>query len=207
MIIISLQSAWHIVRPQSPELYGFAFGLYDLAQFLFTPIMSALSDIVGIKPTLVIAVLLNVIGNVIYAFVMYAGGHHGEDSKGEEIVGTWYLIIIGRFVAGIGSSAMGLGVVCVREGGRVQTRVANEACPLLFTGFFQDLLHRHLQDLGANRRPQRLPQRPGWTRKCATCKEDHMLCSTVFSILSWNSSSLRSMPAWVRRSSVLPCWV
>lgn len=106
------------MRPQHASLYGLVFGLYDLAQFLFMPVMSALSDNVGIKPTLILAILLNIAGNIIYAFVMFAGGHHGEDSEGEEIVGTWYLIIIGRFVAGIGSSAMGLSMVCVcpREG-------------------------------------------------------------------------------------------
>lgn len=109
VVAMSIQSYWNLTGG-SPLLYGFAFGCYDLTQFLFIPVFGKISDSVGMKAALTVTLLLNVIGNVIYALAYVAGDYanEGEDRSGEHI--AWWMILAGRLIAGCGSAALALGV-------------------------------------------------------------------------------------------------
>eukprot|EP01135_Chromosphaera_perkinsii_P004428 Nk52_evm6s281 gene=Nk52_evmTU6s281 len=110
IVTISIQAYWSILAPDKEDLYGFAFGIYDLAQFLFMPFLAYIADRLNIKLSFCLALAFNVIGNCIYALA-YVAGDASYDTNGAYTVGKWEMILAGRFIAGIGSSALGLGVI------------------------------------------------------------------------------------------------
>ena len=72
------------------------------------PIFGYLSDYVGLRLTILIALIFNISGNIIYSFGLFAGTNIEDNTQP---LGTYEMLIAGRLVAGIGSSALGLGVV------------------------------------------------------------------------------------------------
>jgi MFS family permease len=111
VVMVSLPNYWANVAPTKSNMLGFVVGVYDLSQFLFAPIFGALSDVAGLKRSLLVALLINIVGNVIYSFGIVVGGYHGVDADMEPIWGTDWLLIVGRFTAGIGSAALGLSAI------------------------------------------------------------------------------------------------
>jgi MFS family permease len=108
LFALTSQSYWHVVAPGKETLYGFVFGCYDLTQFIFMPIFGYLSESIGLRWTIICALILNVVGNIIYSFALYT---NSDPSSPNSVLGTYSMVIVGRLIAGIGSSALGLGVV------------------------------------------------------------------------------------------------
>ena len=108
VVAMSIQSYWSITGG-NPAHYGFAFGCYDLTQFLFIPLFGKISDTCGMKFALIITLSLNILGNVMYALAFWFSNPNTGGTEGDEY-GHWEMILVGRLVAGCGSAALGLGV-------------------------------------------------------------------------------------------------
>ncbi len=70
---------------------GIAIAIYSLVQFFFNSFLGGLSDKHGRKPVIVVCLLLNAIGYVIFAFTH-----------------TYFILIVSRIVGGIGGSSIGV---------------------------------------------------------------------------------------------------
>jgi len=70
---------------------GIAVAAYSLTQFFFNPILGELSDKYGRKPVIVVTLLLNAAGYIIFAFTE-----------------TYLVLLISRIIAGIGGSSIGV---------------------------------------------------------------------------------------------------
>jgi MFS transporter, DHA1 family, tetracycline resistance protein len=70
---------------------GIAIAIYSFFQFFFNPVFGSLSDKYGRKPIIVITLLINAAGYLIFAFT-----------------NTYFLLILSRIVAGIGGSSIGV---------------------------------------------------------------------------------------------------
>jgi len=68
---------------------GIAIALYSLVQFIFNPILGRLSDKHGRKPVIVICLLINALGYVIFAFTS-----------------SYLILLVSRIVAGVGGSSI-----------------------------------------------------------------------------------------------------
>jgi DHA1 family tetracycline resistance protein-like MFS transporter len=75
----------------SETAVGIAIAIYSLVQFIFNPLFGKFSDKNGRKPIIIICLLLNALGYVIFAFS-----------------NTYLLLIISRIVGGIGGSSIGV---------------------------------------------------------------------------------------------------
>ncbi len=70
---------------------GIAIAVYSFVQFFFNSYFGGLSDKYGRKPVIVICLLLNAIGYIIFAFT-----------------NTYFILIVSRIVGGIGGSSIGV---------------------------------------------------------------------------------------------------
>jgi len=70
---------------------GIAIAAYSFVQFLFNPFFGELSDKYGRKPIIVICLLLNSLGYIIFAFT-----------------NSYLLLILSRVIAGLGGSSIGV---------------------------------------------------------------------------------------------------
>ena len=68
---------------------GVVIAVYSFVQFLFNPILGKLSDRYGRKPVIVISLLINAIGYIIFAFTT-----------------SYIILLVSRIVAGIGGSSI-----------------------------------------------------------------------------------------------------
>ena len=68
---------------------GIAIAIYSLVQFIFNPILGRLSDKHGRKPVIVMCLLINAIGYVIFAFT-----------------DSYLILLVSRVVAGVGGSSI-----------------------------------------------------------------------------------------------------
>ena len=68
---------------------GIAIAIYSLVQFIFNPILGRLSDKHGRKPVIVICLLINALGYVIFAFT-----------------DSYIILLVSRIVAGVGGSSI-----------------------------------------------------------------------------------------------------
>jgi len=89
-IIIPLLPFWAQRMGANPTGIGLAVTLYSLAQFMFTPLLGALSDRYGRKPIILIALLIEAFSLALTA-----------------MAGTFPLLLIARFVGGLGASNIG----------------------------------------------------------------------------------------------------
>jgi multidrug resistance protein len=84
---------------------GIAIAVYSFVQFIFNPILGKLSDKHGRKPVIVICLLINAMGYIIFAFT------------------TSYLILIAsRVVAGIGGSSISVAQAYIADVTTKETR-------------------------------------------------------------------------------------
>jgi multidrug resistance protein len=70
---------------------GIVIAIYSFVQFLFNPVLGRLSDKYGRKPVIVISLLINAIGYIIFAFTT-----------------SYLILLVSRVVAGIGGSSIGV---------------------------------------------------------------------------------------------------
>lgn len=93
--MMSIQAFYYSL--QGPQhLYGLTFGAYDLTGMLVAPFFGWWSDSTKkFKNQFLTGGMVNVVGNLIYAFSFLAG--------------KWYMMLIARLVAGIGEATLGLG--------------------------------------------------------------------------------------------------
>ncbi len=89
-IIIPLLPFWAQRLGANPTGIGLAVTLYALAQFLFTPLLGALSDRYGRKPIILIALLIEACSLALTA-----------------LAGTFPLLLLARFIGGLGASNIG----------------------------------------------------------------------------------------------------
>jgi len=68
---------------------GIAIAIYSLVQFIFNPIIGRLSDKHGRKPVIVLCLLINALGYVIFAFTS-----------------SYLILLVSRIVAGVGGSSI-----------------------------------------------------------------------------------------------------
>eukprot|EP01135_Chromosphaera_perkinsii_P001835 Nk52_evm14s211 gene=Nk52_evmTU14s211 len=111
IVFISIQAYFHELAPGLDRLYGVAFGVYDLATFLGLPFFGWLTNRIGMKNTILFALLFNIGGNVLYSCAMVV--HMPSDPTATP--GMWELIIVGRFIAGFGASCVALGVADISK--------------------------------------------------------------------------------------------
>ena len=96
IVSLSIQELWTVLEG-GRNFYGFMFGSYALAQCIVSPLLGYVSDIKGLKFTLLLSVLLNSVGNVLYSLSFVAKSLN--------------VMLVGRFVAGLGAGAVCLGLV------------------------------------------------------------------------------------------------
>ncbi len=89
-IIIPLLPFWAQRMGANPTGIGLAVTLYSLAQFMFTPLLGALSDRYGRKPIILIALLIEAFSLALTA-----------------LAGTFPLLLFARFIGGLGASNIG----------------------------------------------------------------------------------------------------
>ncbi|MGE5437537.1 MAG: MFS transporter, partial [Syntrophothermus sp.] len=82
--------AYNVLRVDETAI-GIAIAVYSLTQFFFNPIFGNLSDKYGRRPLIVVSLLLNATGYVIFAFT-----------------DMYLVLIISRVIAGIGGSSIGV---------------------------------------------------------------------------------------------------
>lgn len=70
---------------------GIAIALYSFVQFLFNPVFGKMSDKYGRRPVILVCLLLNSFGYIIFAFTH-----------------TYFVLLISRVVAGLGGSSIGV---------------------------------------------------------------------------------------------------
>lgn len=84
---------------------GIAIALYSFVQFIFNPILGRMSDKNGRKPVIVICLLINALGYIIFAFTT-----------------NYLLLLISRFVAGIGGSSIAVAQAYIADVTTKETR-------------------------------------------------------------------------------------
>ena len=89
-LILPLLPFWAERLGANPFEVGMILSVYALAQFLFTPVLGALSDRFGRRPVILISLLIEAIGFALTA-----------------LVGTLPLLLAARFVGGLGASNIG----------------------------------------------------------------------------------------------------
>ncbi len=85
---------------------GIVIAVYSFVQFLFNPILGRLSDRYGRKPVIVISLLINAIGYIIFAFTT-----------------SYLILLVSRIVAGIGGSSIGVAQAYIADVTTKETRV------------------------------------------------------------------------------------
>eukprot|EP00126_Sphaerothecum_destruens_P013609 Sdes_comp23292_c0_seq1m21574 len=120
IVYISIQPYWHILAPRMNWFYGFVFGSFDLAQFLFLPLFAWISEKIGLKKSFLIALSFNLVGNLFYSLAMFVhipnlSSASTDVSWDDQKIGYWQFAVVGRFLAGIGSSSLALGLIDITK--------------------------------------------------------------------------------------------
>ena len=96
IVLVSIQELWLKLGGES-SLYGFSFGSFALGQTVISPLLGYISDVRGLKFTMLISLVFSVVGNGLYAFSFA--------SK------SLYMLLFGRFITGLGAGAVALALV------------------------------------------------------------------------------------------------
>eukprot|EP01111_Echinosteliopsis_oligospora_P008433 TRINITY_DN2409_c0_g1_i1.p1 TRINITY_DN2409_c0_g1~~TRINITY_DN2409_c0_g1_i1.p1 ORF type:complete len:478 (+),score=111.75 TRINITY_DN2409_c0_g1_i1:153-1586(+) len=105
--------------------YGLVFSTYSIAQFIFIPFVSEWLDKHPMKTMLIITIGINIIGNVLYM----AGASVHNDHVAQA------LVVIGRFVAGIGAANIVTGPFYIVTNTRDVEERAGQLASFNFFGF------------------------------------------------------------------------
>ena len=84
---------------------GIAIAIYSLVQFIFNPILGRLSDKHGRKPVIVLCLLINALGYVIFAFTS-----------------SYIILLVSRVVAGVGGSSIAVAQAYIADVTTKETR-------------------------------------------------------------------------------------
>ncbi len=84
---------------------GIAIAIYSLVQFIFNPILGRLSDKHGRKPVIVMCLLINALGYVIFAFTS-----------------SYIILLVSRIVAGVGGSSIAVAQAYIADVTTKETR-------------------------------------------------------------------------------------
>lgn len=96
IVLLSIEELWTALGGNF-TLFGFVFGIYAFSQAIITPILGYISDLRGLKFTLILSMVVNALGNILYGFSF--------------IMDSVNMILVGRFVSGLGAGSVALGVV------------------------------------------------------------------------------------------------
>ena len=89
-LILPLLPFWAERLGANPFEVGLILTVYAAAQFLFTPVLGALSDRIGRRPVILVSLLIEAVGFALTA-----------------LAGTLPLLLVARFVGGLGASNIG----------------------------------------------------------------------------------------------------
>ena len=84
---------------------GIAIAIYSFVQFIFNPILGRLSDRHGRKPVIVMCLLINALGYVIFAFTS-----------------SYLILLVSRIVAGVGGSSIAVAQAYIADVTTKETR-------------------------------------------------------------------------------------
>ena len=115
------------------HLYGLTFGSYDLTGLIVAPFLGSWADRRKIfKIPMILGIVINICGNIIYAFCFIAD--------------AWWMMLLGRLVAGVSTATLGLGSGYIastttlqrRQVALVHYRVSQSIARMLgpFVGYF-----------------------------------------------------------------------
>lgn len=96
VVLVSIQELWNSLGG-SAAYYGFMFGSYALAQAIISPLLGYISDLRGLKFAVMLSLIVNVMGNVLYGLSVVS---HSLN-----------MMFFGRFVAGLSAGAITLALV------------------------------------------------------------------------------------------------
>lgn len=97
-LILPLLPFWAEKLGANPAQVGLILTVYALAQFLFTPVLGALSDRFGRKPIIIVSLLIEAL-----AFALTA------------LAGSLWLLLLARFIGGMGASNIGTAQAVVAD--------------------------------------------------------------------------------------------
>ena len=96
IVLLSVQELWSWLNG-SATYYGFMFGSYALAQAVVSPLLGYISDLRGLKFAVMLALAVNVMGNVLY----------GLSVLSQSLI----MVFIGRFIAGLSAGSVTLALI------------------------------------------------------------------------------------------------
>lgn len=96
IVLVSVQELWYSLGG-SNAYYGVMFGSYALAQAIISPLLGYISDLRGLKFAVMLSLIVNVIGNVMYGLSVVSQSLN--------------MMFFGRFIAGISAGSVTLALV------------------------------------------------------------------------------------------------
>lgn len=106
--LMSIQPLYYVVGG-AERLYGLTFGSYDLSSLIFSPLFGLWSDCArAFKAPVQLGSLVNAAGNFVYGFTV--------------LVGQWWMMLIGRLVAGAGGATLGIGSSYIAQTSSLEQR-------------------------------------------------------------------------------------
>ena len=113
IVLLSIQELWYSLGG-STTYYGFMFGSYALAQAVVSPLLGYISDLRGLKFAVMLALVVNVTGNVLYGLSVLSQSLN--------------MVFIGRFVAGLSAGSVTLALIYLTNTTPRETRGKSVAC-------------------------------------------------------------------------------
>lgn len=96
IVLVSTQELWYSLGG-STSYYGSMFGSYALAQAIISPLLGYISDLRGLKFAVMLSLIVNIIGNVLYGLSVIAQSLN--------------MMFFGRFISGLSAGSVTLALV------------------------------------------------------------------------------------------------
>lgn len=96
IVLVSIQELWYSLGGSS-AYFGFMFGSYALAQAIISPLLGYISDLRGLKFAVMLSLIVNVMGNVLYGLSVVSQSLN--------------MMFFGRFIAGLSAGSVTLALV------------------------------------------------------------------------------------------------
>ncbi|XP_068730373.1 multidrug resistance protein 2-like [Montipora capricornis] len=107
IVLVSTQEMWFALGGKD-TYFGFMFGIYAFSQALVSPLVGYISDWRGLKFTVMLSLVINVMGNVLYGLSVFSN--------------SLYAMFFGRLTAGIGAGSVTLALIYLTNTTPEQTR-------------------------------------------------------------------------------------
>ena len=95
------------------SLFGLTVGIYDIMQLIVSPFIGVTVHKVGYKAVFLLSLALQVIGNIIYALLLYM--YETEIGKGVSNPHVWIGMLFARAIMGLGSGGIVAGSIFIVE--------------------------------------------------------------------------------------------